>query len=875
VRAELGHTSAELARLLPGFGEAPAAAAPDHDTERHRLHSAVTELLALAGRRSPLLLALEDSHWADTSTLLLLRHLARASADAPVLVLATFRDTEAEIPVELAEALAELRRSEHAVRIGLVGLSEEEVAEFVAAAAGAPGADVRGLARGIRDLTGGNPFLLSELWRTLVETGAVELAGGAVRLTRPLDEVVAPEGVREVVTLRLARLQPETRELLELAAVAGPEFELALLRRAAPRPLERLDVLEPAESAGLIEPVPSRRLRHRFTHELVRRALYDRLGSIRRAELHLRVAEALEGPGRPRSARALSELAYHFTAAAALGRRERAVEYNLAAAAAATAGLAADEAVARLRTALELGVDDERREASVRLDLATACHRAGRTLDALGAYHAAAETARRLRDGELAAAAAIGFENACRRALLRDGRAVELLDDASSLIGAADSALRVGVLAALARALAFNGDPARGAVVCAGAIAMARRIDDRRGLAAALHVSYWARGSASLADLLELLTESRDVAAEVGDVENETEAMMTRLTVLEALGELDAARRQLAVAADRARRLRQPFVLHGVEQHVSALALLEGRLDDAEAAAERAREWGTMLTGPDPSGAYGIQMFGIRREQGRLAELAPAARVLGGDGGAWRPALAALLAELGMRDEVERELARIRRDGLEPLRQSLWLASLTYLADACAAVGDRAVAALVYPELAPLAGTCVTIGYSVACYGAADRYLGMLAAVLGDRARAETHLLAALELNRRMGARTWLAHTCHAYARLLRAGGEPERAAPFLDEATTIAEQVGLESLLRRLRVEGGGPAPLPHGLSERERDVLLLVARGLSNREIGAALAISEHTTAKHVRSILRKTGCANRTDAASFAHRRGLVGA
>ena len=135
-----------------------------------------------------------------------------------------------------------------------------------------------------------------------------------------------------------------------------------------------------------------------------------------------------------------------------------------------------------------------------------------------------------------------------------------------------------------------------------------------------------------------------------------------------ALGDVEAARQQLATVTEMAQRVRQPFILYVAEQYNSALALLEGRFRDAETAAERSREWGRLLRGREASGSYGIQMFAIRREQGRLAELAPAARSLaaakGGDG-AWRPAFAALLAELGMDEEVERQLAHVRREGLE------------------------------------------------------------------------------------------------------------------------------------------------------------------------------------------------------------------
>jgi DNA-binding CsgD family transcriptional regulator len=326
-----------------------------------------------------------------------------------------------------------------------------------------------------------------------------------------------------------------------------------------------------------------------------------------------------------------------------------------------------------------------------------------------------------------------------------------------------------------------------------------------------------------------------------------------------------------------AHKMRQPFILHVAEHYESSLALFDGRLAEAERAAERSHELGRVLTGRDASGIYGIQMFGIRREQGRLAELSPVIRILAADsrdGGAWRPGLAAMLAELGMIDALRDELTRVRKDGLASLREGLWIASLTYLADAACAAGDEKIAELVYPELEPLTGANVMIGHGVACYGAADRYLGMLAATIGDIALARRHFEAALIMNRQMGAATWLAHTAYQYGRALLRGDDAGEGASLLDEAVELAERLCLPALLARSRSLGTEhPLATPDGLSSRELEILRLVARGLSNREIGSALFISEHTAANHIRSILRKTGSANRTEATAYAFQRGLA--
>ena len=422
LRAAMGTTGGALARLLPNT--ALTAAAPvdaDPDTERHRLHTAVTELLAGVSRRRPVLLVLEDGHWADVPTLGLLRHLARASGRVRLLLLATFRDTEADVPDALSETLADLRRSDDVVRLRLAGLSDDDVTEFVRRASGGePDAGAPELAHAISGLTDGNAFLVCELWRALVEADIVDVVDGTLRLSRPLADLGTPDSVKEVVGRRLARLRPATSDLLELAATAGAEFELDVLRPAsrAGEP-ELLAALDEAVHSGLIEELSSRGLAYRFTHELVRRALYDGLTAVRRAELHLRVAEALERSGE-RSGRGLADLAHHFAAAAPFGGAERGVEYNVLAARAAGAALAFDEAAERLRVALELGPRDPAERAELLLELGMARHRAGRALDALAAFADAAEVASELGDGELLARAAIGYEDACWRPVITD-----------------------------------------------------------------------------------------------------------------------------------------------------------------------------------------------------------------------------------------------------------------------------------------------------------------------------------------------------------------------------------------------------------------------------------------------------------------------
>jgi DNA-binding CsgD family transcriptional regulator/tetratricopeptide (TPR) repeat protein len=882
----LGPHAGELARLLPDltsrFGELPPPVAADPDTERHRLHGAVGDLLAAAGRRAPLVVVIEDGHWADTPTLLLLRHLARGASDARALVVTTFRDTEAEVPEALSAALVDLRRSEGVVRLRLGGLSADEISEFVEHSVGDSTPDVQQVAQVIRELTGGNAFLMTELWRTVLESQIASVDGGGARLAHALAELGSPEGVREVVSQRLARLSTATTTLLELAAVAGPEFGLEEIAQSGLDDPERAASLEQAIAHGIIEEVPSPRLAYQFTHELVRRALYDRMPRLRRADLHLRVAEALEQAHAPSDTGDLAELAYHFSAAAPIDGPRRAIEYSILAGREALRTLAFDEAAVRFAAALQFGIDDARERTEAQLDLGNARMRAGGSYDAIEAFRAAAETARGLGDPELLGAAACGVEEACSRPGITDAGAVDLLEEASVALGEDDSELRVRLLTSLGRVYSFMGDYRAGDAAHRAAIAMARRLDDRPGLATVLVASYWSRGDQALEDTLDMLAEARDLAEDLGATDLQTEAMEWGIAGLIALGALEAAERELAEVHAFAVHLRQPFALHVAEHYASTLALCAGRLAEADAAAQRSHEWSRLLTGRAASGVHGIQMFGIRREQGRLAELAPVVRVLAesrGARGVWRAGFAALMAELGMDEDARRELAHVREQGLDAFRPRLWVASLTYLTDACWLVGDDALAGPLYRELAPLGGGNIVIGHGVACYGAADRYLGRLAATLGEHERSTEHFERALTVNRAMGAPTWVAHTMYDYGRALRMRGldkDAAQASALLSEAAALAERIGMPGLLTRARALGGrvgAAAAPPDDLSWREVDILRLVASGLSNREIGQELSISEHTVANHVRSILRKTGAANRTEAAGYAYRHALL--
>jgi DNA-binding CsgD family transcriptional regulator len=383
----------------------------------------------------------------------------------------------------------------------------------------------------------------------------------------------------------------------------------------------------------------------------------------------------------------------------------------------------------------------------------------------------------------------------------------------------------------------------------------------------ALFHAGWTRGSRSLAEVRAHVTEACELARILDAETLYVEATAFLVTLLIEDFAIEAARSRLGDVWAAAEQAGQPFYLHGAYYTASTIAMCEGRLAEAEMLTERAHKLSRQLDHPQ-AGIYGIQMFTIRREQDRLAEIAPIVKVIAGGGDAWGPALAVLLAEIGEVDAARRELERLASDDFAAIaRGPLWLASHAYLANACVAIDDARLAARLYVRLRPLAGQNVVVGGALACYGAVDRFLAALATTTCDWEAAERHVRDALTLNASLPV--WLAHTHYEHARLLSRRRLPAAAA--YHRALEHARRLGLMALIRR--IEALDASAQFNRLSARELDTLQLIAGGLSNREIGGRLFISEHTAAKHVRSILSKTGCTNRTEAASYAYRNCLV--
>jgi DNA-binding SARP family transcriptional activator len=336
---ELAHVVPEL-RALTGTRPDPPPALHS-ETVRHRLFEAVGRLLAACARHQPLVVVLDDLHWADAASLQVLALLAPRIGTMAAVVVGVYRSTELQPGLPLADALAALARHQVLERVELGGLGEAEVGCLMEAVAGRPSpADV---VASVAARTGGNPFFVTELARTMA---ARSLLGG----TAPGG---VPDAVVEVVRHRLSRLPEPTVALLEMAAVGGPEFECRVLEAAAGLGPDRtLDLVEAAVLTGLVSEDAAVPGRFRFSHDLVRETIIQGLGGIRKAQIHGRVGDAVRAL-HDDDAHAL-EVAYHLLAAVPAIGPERALPHVLRAAEVATGRLAEEQAGELLRRALGL-----------------------------------------------------------------------------------------------------------------------------------------------------------------------------------------------------------------------------------------------------------------------------------------------------------------------------------------------------------------------------------------------------------------------------------------------------------------------------------------------------------------------------------------
>ena len=385
VREWLGDDGPDVARLTPDlrrlFPDLPAPAQVPPEEGRRVLLSAWSDFLGRAAHAEPIMLVLEDVHWADESSLLLLQHLARRLAGIPVVILCTYRGVELAGNLPLARTLQGLIRQRLAGDIMLRRLPEQGVAGMIEShGVGAPPARLVSLVYGETD---GNPFFVEELLRHLAEEDKLFTSDGAWASGVAIGDVEVPRSVRLVIEQRLARISDRCRHMLTSAAVVGHEFSFEIVESLGDLDTEALiEVIEEAERASLIRDTSrGREARYAFSHELVRQTLIGSLSRPRRQRLHLRVAETIERVYASAPDSHLAELAFHYRQAGAAADAEKAIEYSIRAGDAAASVSAWGEAIGHFEGALEAmesaNVPDPQRRCQVLLALGESLAGAG------------------------------------------------------------------------------------------------------------------------------------------------------------------------------------------------------------------------------------------------------------------------------------------------------------------------------------------------------------------------------------------------------------------------------------------------------------------------------------------------------------------
>ena len=698
-----------LTDVLPDLTPPPRA---DPDTERYALFDAVVALLGGASKDAPVVLILDDLHWAAKPTLLLLRHLLRFGEHARVQIIGTYRSTDLDRSHPLAAMLADLHRDGTANRIQLSGLDENDVTAYVAEA----GYDDEELARALASVTGGNPFFLIEALRHVDESGGV------------WDPSTLPQGVREAVSRRLSRLPAETNKALAAAAVVGSRFAVELVERVVDQDL--VDAFDDACKAGIIIEEPGGR--YRFNHAIVRQSLRAELASVRRMRLHQRIAATLENtPGADDEL--LAELAHHYFECAWAGNAAKAVWYCRRAADQAMARLAYegaaelyDRALHALEELDEELPDRDDQQAELLVARCEALLAAGDMVSAAGAISQLQDAT---HDSDRLAAWATCFDGQLSMLIHP-----ERLDEVEAAVGAAADRLaglddaageakahtvRAGCLARLGRI----GDCE---TALDHALTAARRAREHRRVNAVLAnaplAALWgpnpvARAGGRCLDVVRLLRITADSPA--------VEATSTRCqAVLEAFrGRAWAARRMI----DSTRRAVSELGLRHALLEVEHFAgIVELAADDPAAAEPRLRRAynGFRRMGLDTDTAEAAALLGrvcltldrddeadeLCLESERLAGYALRASI------AWRTVRAQLLARRGAHDEAR----RVAQDAV----------AIAARTDALVDHGDACLA---------LATVLAAAGDAAGAQAAAERAVGLYerkgAAALADKAR--------------------------------------------------------------------------------------------------------------------------------------------
>jgi hypothetical protein len=796
-----------LPQVLPELGSSGTVAPgnppqPDQHA-RLALFDEVTVLLQVAADAQPLLVVLEDLHAADLPTLSLLQFVARLLSGCRLMILGTYRETDAALSPAVSDRLAALSQS--GLRIRLRGLSEDDLVDLLARGYGAT-ASPAFISR-LQRMTQGNPFFvhatLTEVWGGRETLTALDIGP---------DRPAMPDDVRDVVCRSVASLSPGEQRILSIAAVVGQEFDLTILGALSDRPDGLADVLGRPSLARFVAPVSMPAQRWRFSHALVREALYERLANEDRVRLHRRIAELLEqARGRDDDAH-VADLAYHWHEATQGGAWiDRAVSCAVAAAERAATRLAYEEAAMHYDRALTAlarpGDADPLQQCDLLIALGRMWMLGGDTTAARRTFVEAATLARRLGAFDRLGRAALGFGAVAIRVEAgdRDEALVELLEEVLGGLPRDDGPLRALLSARLAYEAQFSWPVAQLRTLAHEAIDMARRIGDPTTLGYAL---LWASAGLDWRDLDARLTLGGTMVrlAETSGLPDL--ALMGHLRRARAFlesGDAAAGYGEIHALERLEDRVRRPSYRWWIALWRVMHAGAAGAFEQAQALAHDALIVGTPIVAGAATTIDEAHRVVLDWQMGRLSEAAARIEGLARSNplNLFRCTAAWIHAECGREPQARAEFEALVADDFAAVREDQFeLPALAILAQTCATLGDRPRARRLHARLLPFAERGVYPGVAAIYLGTSSYYLGRLATTLRRWPEAERHFAAARRLDERTGARPWIARTLHAWAGMLiarSAAGDRARANALLREALVVARRLGMRALARRI----------------------------------------------------------------------------
>ncbi|MCH8063270.1 MAG: AAA family ATPase, partial [Chloroflexi bacterium] len=845
--ADIAEIVPQLKQMLPDLKASPTLDSPE--ANRFRLFDSVTTFLKNASSPTPtgsgnlsrtggnpLVIVLDDLHWSDRPSLLLLEFLARELADIPMLVVATYRDVDLSRGHPLTLSLGELTRQRSFHRISIRGLTQEDVGAFIEAAS-----DIvtrPELVEAIYSRSEGNPLFVEEMVRLISE----EEGKWSGRI---------PEGIREVIGRRLNGLSEDCNRVLTIASVIGREFAYEHLSSLVENISEDglVDALDEALIARVIEEPPERAGPYQFSHALVQRTLRDELSTTRRVRLHARIADTLEKLYAADLESHASELAYHFGEAEMALGSEKLIEYSKIAGERALAASAYEDALGHFERAMAAKEDQ-----SVDAEMATIFFGLGRAQVATVAMAQAQQAINSLRHAFDAFVDLGDTENAVAVATHPHGFLYSSSGNADMAARALDlvspDSLEAGyILSRYGAAVSWENKDYEGAQENLDrAVEIARRQGDRvLEVSALVHIAQmrWIQGH--FREAIEKILPVIELAQTLGELDALVRASSMCTHALLSLGDGNAAQIHATAGLEAAERLHNSGWLVMMLRRNAEGAILKGEWKAAQEFVARAlielpKDAPTLAD----AALLNLQVGNLEESSEyirQILELVPNVPVGGGFEYSYAVATIPLFARVTATTELLDAAESVARETLLPpyipsieinrIKAGLALIAIQ-LSDA-----ESAKEHYFFLESRRGIQELALISY--------DRLLGLLAQTMGEAETAVGHFEDALAFCRKAGYRPELAWSCYDYAQMLldastgsaRTEVEKQKAVFLLEEALSISTELGMRPLMERvtalreeLEARPTTPPAYPDGLTEREVEVIRLIAAGRSNRQ-------------------------------------------